>query len=403
MSGRPEALLIGGEADLEAVGALPSATDVAWTRSTPDGDAGAFARDFLKADAIVVASAPDGGAPERLALQRGLEAIGTPPVLDAGTPALVETILGSAAEARPASSPQPADQFETRLLWLSRKPLVSGRRYGFEAPGAAALATPEKPKYRLGVPGDQRLAAKTLRRGQVGDVNLALDREIAAAGRFVLTDLETGDIAGVGVLHFALRRSTNVRRQSLFVTPQSRAALKGHSPCVVWFTGLSGSGKSTLSNLVERALNGRGRHTVLLDGDNVRHGLNRDLGFTEADRAENIRRIAEVARLMADAGLIVLVSFISPFRAERRMARELIGGDRFLEVFVDAPLEVAESRDPKGLYRKARNGEILNFTGIDSPYEAPEAPDLHLETSAASPDDGAEAVLRLLELRRITD
>jgi bifunctional enzyme CysN/CysC len=252
-----------------------------------------------------------------------------------------------------------------------------------------------------------RLAAKTLSLNEVGICDVAVESPVAfepfetsrELGTFFLFDRMTDEPVAVGVINFALRRSTNVHVQALDVDKGARSAIKGHRPAVLWFTGLSSSGKSTISNLVERGLNSRGCHTVLLDGDNVRHGLNRDLGFTEADRAENIRRIAEVAKLMTDAGLIALVSFISPFAAERRTARELIGADQFLEIFVDAPLSVAESRDPKGLYKKARRGEIKNFTGIGSPYERPAAPDLHLETARLSAEDAAARVMQLLEDR----
>ncbi|HET7127681.1 MAG TPA: adenylyl-sulfate kinase [Gaiellaceae bacterium] len=205
------------------------------------------------------------------------------------------------------------------------------------------------------------------------------------------------------MLHFALRRSQNIRWQATDVDKRARAAAKRQRPCVVWLTGLSGAGKSTIANLVERELHARGSHTYLLDGDNVRHGLNKDLGFTEADRVENIRRVAEVAKLMVDAGLIVIVAFISPFRSERQMARALVEENEFVEVFVDAPLELAEARDPKGLYRKARRGELANFTGIDSPYETPEQPELRVDTAALSPHEAASAVIALLERKGLLD
>jgi bifunctional enzyme CysN/CysC len=212
-------------------------------------------------------------------------------------------------------------------------------------------------------------------------------------GGFILIDRLTNATVGAGLVHFALRRSQNIHWQALDINKGSRAALKGQKPCVLWFTGLSGAGKSTIANLVEKQLHALGRHTYLLDGDNVRHGLNRDLGFTDADRVENIRRVAEVAKLMTEAGLIVMVSFISPFRAERRMARSLFGEGEFFEVHVDTPLAVAESRDVKGLYKKARRGELKNFTGIDSPYEAPEHPEIYLDTGKTSPEDSATAIV----------
>jgi bifunctional enzyme CysN/CysC len=213
----------------------------------------------------------------------------------------------------------------------------------------------------------------------------------------VLVDQLGGETAGIGLLHFALHRAQNVQWQALDINKERRALLMGQKPCVVWFTGLSGAGKSTIANMVEKRLHAMGRHTYLLDGDNVRHGLNKDLGFTDADRVENIRRVAEVARLMVDAGLVVLVSFISPFRSERRMARALLREGEFVEVFVDTPLEVAESRDPKGLYGKARRGELRNFTGVDSPYEVPEHADVRLDTNRLSAEQSAQTILAHLE------
>jgi bifunctional enzyme CysN/CysC len=222
-------------------------------------------------------------------------------------------------------------------------------------------------------------------------------------GGFILVDRITNATVGAGLLHFALRRSENVHWQALDINKAARAGLKGQKPCVIWFTGLSGGGKSTIANVVEKRLYALGRHTYLLDGDNVRHGLNRDLGFTDADRVENIRRVAEVSRLMVDAGLIVLISFISPFRAERRMARELLELDEFLEVFVDTPLAIAEQRDPKGLYKKARRGELKNFTGVDSPYEVPERPDVRVDTTRLTPEQAADLILRQLHLTGVVD
>jgi len=250
----------------------------------------------------------------------------------------------------------------------------------------------------------EHLAAKQLELNEIGVCNIGLDRQIAFdpyaenrdTGGFILIDRLTNDTVGCGLLQFALRRADNIHWQALDVNRQARAAAKGQKACVLWFTGLSGAGKSTIANLVEKRLHALGRHTYLLDGDNVRHGLNKDLGFTDADRVENIRRVAEVSKLMVDAGLIVLVSFISPFRSERRMARELLGEGEFIEIFVDTSLEEAERRDPKGLYKKARRGELKHFTGIDSAYERPENPEMTLDTGDATPEQSAERILAYL-------
>jgi bifunctional enzyme CysN/CysC len=268
-------------------------------------------------------------------------------------------------------------------------------------------ATITKPKHKVNVNTLEHVAARTLELDEIGVCNLHLDQMVAFdpyarnrdTGGFILIDPLTNHTIGAGLLHFALRRSQNIHWQAIEVDKAAHTALKGHRPCVVWFTGLSGAGKSTIANIVEKKLHAMGRHTFLLDGDNVRHGLNKDLGFTEADRVENIRRVAEVARLMLDAGLIVLVSFISPFRAERRLARGLVADGEFCEVFVDAPLGVAEERDRKGLYKKARRGELKNFTGIDSPYEPPEHPEIRIDTTTVAADDAADAVVD--HLRRI--
>ena len=247
----------------------------------------------------------------------------------------------------------------------------------------------------------EHVAAKKLDLNEIGVCGIELSQPVVFEpfsenhdlGGFILVDRITNATVGAGLLHFALRRSQNVHWQALDINKAARAGLKGQKPCVIWFTGLSGGGKSTIANLVEKRLYALGRHTYLLDGDNVRHGLNRDLGFTDADRVENIRRVAEVSRLMVDAGLIVLISFISPFRAERRMARELLETDEFLEVFVDTPLAIAEQRDPKGLYKKARRGELKNFTGVDSPYEVPEHPDVRIDTTLLTPEQAADLIL----------
>lgn len=299
-----------------------------------------------------------------------------------------------------------ADQFETKLLWMAEQPMISGRQYFLKIGTATALCTLSRPKYRIDVNTLAHLAAKELMLNEIGCCDLAVDRVIAFEpyemnrdlGAFILIDRMTNATVAAGLINFALRRSTNVHVQDLLVDKTMRAVIKEQKPLVLWLTGLSGSGKSTIANLVDRKLNALGKHTMILDGDNIRHGLNRDLGFTEADRAENIRRIAEVAKLMTEAGLITLVSFISPFAAERAMARDLIGREQFIEIYLDAPLEVVELRDIKGLYKKARAGEIKNFTGIGSRYEVPESPNLKLNTVDLSPDETAAKVMDFLRL-----
>lgn len=309
--------------------------------------------------------------------------------------------------------PGVADQFEATVIWMGEEPLLGGRGYLMKLGTATVTAVPSAPKYRIEVNTFEHLAAKTLEANEVGVCNLSLDREVPfdpysknrATGGFILIDRLTNHTVGAGLLHFALRRAHNIHWQALDIDRAARARQKGQQPAVIWLTGLSGAGKSTIANLLDQMLFAQGRHTYLLDGDNVRHGLNRDLGFTPADRVENVRRVAEVARLMADAGLIVIVSLISPYRLERGMARALIeaAGLSFIEVFVDTPLAIAEQRDPKGLYRKARRGELANFTGIDSPYEAPEAPDLRLDAGADSPETSAAALLAHLRGKGIAE
>jgi len=304
-----------------------------------------------------------------------------------------------------------ADQFEATLIWMSEEEMLPGRPYLLRLGAKTVGATVAPPKYKVNVNSLEHLAARTLHLNEIGVCNLNLDQAIAFdpyrdnrdTGGFILIDRFSNETIGAGLLHFALRRSQNIHWQAIEINKGAHARLKGHKPCVVWFTGLSGAGKSTIANLVEKKLHALGRHTYLLDGDNVRHGLNKDLGFTEADRVENIRRVAEVARLMVDAGLIVLVSFISPFRAERRMARALVPRGEFCEVFVDTPLDVAESRDPKGLYRKARHGELQNFTGIDSPYEPPEAAEVRVDTTITTPEDAAEQIVVSLRAMGVLD
>ena len=300
--------------------------------------------------------------------------------------------------------PESADQFAAHLLWMDAQPLLPGRPYWLKIGTRTVGAQVTEIKHRVDVNTQEQLAAKHLDLNEVGFCNLYLDQTVAfepyadnrAMGSFILIDRQTNATAGAGTLEFALRRAGNIHWQHVDVDKQARALIKHQRPRCVWFTGLSGSGKSTIANLVEQQLLAMGRHTYILDGDNVRHGLNKDLGFTDEDRVENIRRVAEVARLMVDAGLIVLVSFISPFRAERRMAREMFADGEFLEVFVDTPLEVAERRDVKGLYAKARAGALRNFTGLDSPYEAPERPELRLDTVAEPAEVLAERVRRAL-------
>jgi bifunctional enzyme CysN/CysC len=305
-----------------------------------------------------------------------------------------------------ADSPaEVADQFEATLVWMAEEPMYPGRPYLLKIGTRTVNATVTEPKYRVQVNTLEHLAAKQLELNEIGVVNLSLDRAVAfdpykdnrETGGFILIDRMSNATVGAGMMHFALRRAHNIHLQHLAVDKAARADLKGQRPCVVWFTGLSGAGKSTIANLVEKRLHAMGRHTYLLDGDNVRHGLNRDLGFTAADRVENIRRIAEVARMMVDAGLIVITAFISPFRAERAMARSRVEDGEFIEVHVDTPLQVAESRDVKGLYKKARLGELKNFTGIDSPYETPQRPELRIDTSDVSAEQAADQVVQLLQ------
>jgi bifunctional enzyme CysN/CysC len=307
--------------------------------------------------------------------------------------------------------PGVADQFETTLIWMAEEPMLPGRPYWLKIGTQTVSATVTDLKYAVNVNTLERMAAKTLELNGIGVCNVNLGRPVAFdpyaknrdTGGFILIDRMSNSTVGAGLIHFALRRSQNIHWQSVDINKTARAALKGQRGCVMWFTGLSGAGKSTIANLVEKRLHAGGRHTYLLDGDNVRHGLNKDLGFTDADRVENIRRVAEVAHLMVDAGLIVLASFISPFRSERRMARELVKEGEFIEVFVDVPLALAERRDPKGLYRKARRGEIKHFTGIDSPYERPQRAEITIDTSVLAADGAADVIVEWLVAHGMVD
>ncbi len=303
-----------------------------------------------------------------------------------------------------ASPPGVADQFQATVIWMHEESMLPGRPYFLKIGSRTVGATITSLKHKVNVNTLEHLAAKMLELNEIGICNIGLDRQIPfdpytenrETGSFILIDRLTNETVGAGLIHFALRRADNIHWQALDVNKRARAGLKGQKACVLWFTGLSGAGKSTIANLLEKRLHSTGKHTYLLDGDNVRHGLNKDLGFTDADRVENIRRVAEVARLMVDCGLIVLVSFISPFRSERRMARDLMAEGEFIEVFVDTPLEEAEKRDVKGLYKKARRGELQHFTGIDSPYEAPEHAEIRIDTIAISPDEAVELIVQKL-------
>ena len=298
--------------------------------------------------------------------------------------------------------PEVADQFEATIVWMDEDPLVVGRAYWLKIGTQIVSVTVQEPKFEINVNTMEHLAAKTLRLNSIGVAEIATDRRITfdpynenrTLGGFILIDKITNHTVGAGMLHFSLRRAQNVHWQPVDVTREDHAAMKNQAPRVLWFTGLSGSGKSTIANAVEKRLALMNRHTFLLDGDNIRHGLNKDLGFTESDRIENIRRIGEVAKLMADAGLVVLTAFISPFRADRQMVRDMLPDGEFVEIHVDTPLEVAEARDVKGLYKKARSGNLKNFTGIDSPYEEPENPEIRVNTVQMTVDEAADYIIR---------
>jgi bifunctional enzyme CysN/CysC len=372
------------------------------------GFAGSIASGRVKvADEIVVASSG------RLSkVTRVIAAEGDVEAAEAGD-AVTLTIADEVDIARgdvlahPASRPEVADQFAAHLIWMSEEPLLPGRSYLLKIGARTTPATVTELRHRIDVNTLEKLAGKTLAFNEVGFCNLATTMPVAFdpyadnrdTGAFILIDRSTNETAAAGMIAHGLRRATNVHRQDLSVTREARAALKHQHPAILWFTGLSGAGKSVIANLVETQLHARGVHTLMLDGDNVRHGLNKDLGFTAVDRVENIRRVGEVARLMTDAGLIVLCSFISPFRAERTLVRDLAAAGEFIEIFVDAPLATVIARDPKGLYKRALAGEIKNFTGVDQPYEAPERADLVLESAREAPEALAARVIGELEAR----
>ncbi len=307
----------------------------------------------------------------------------------------------------PQDRPSVTDQVAANVIWMQDEPMLPGRPYLLRAGTAQAVAQVTELKHKINIDSLEHQAAKTLGLNEIGFCNLSFDRPLALdpykscreCGSFILVDRVTNLTVGAGMVEFSLRRAANIVWQPLSIDKRRRSSIKGQKPCVLWFTGLSGAGKSTIANLLEKRLVEAGRHTYMLDGDNVRHGLNKDLGFTDADRVENIRRVAETAKLMVDAGLIVVVSFISPFRSERRLARELLEPGEFLEIYVNTPIEVCEDRDPKGLYRKARRGEIANFTGIDSPYEPPETPDLVIDGRGGDPDAAVEELVREMRAR----
>ena len=300
--------------------------------------------------------------------------------------------------------PQAADQFEATIVWMSDEEMLPGRPYWLKIGAQTVTATIQQPKYQVNVNTMEHLAAKTLDLNAIGLANLSTDKQIVfepyeqnrTLGGFILIDKISNATVAAGMLNFSLRRAQNVHWQATDVSREFHAGLKNQKPAVLWFTGLSGAGKSTIANLVEKKLARMNRHTFLLDGDNVRHGLNKDLGFTDADRVENIRRVGEVAKLMTDAGLIVITAFISPFRAERDMVRQMMQPGEFIEVHIDTPLAEAESRDVKGLYKKARSGDLKNFTGIDSPYEAPEDPEIRIDTIGMTPEEAADAIVARL-------
>ena len=396
-----------------SAGARPLRMPVQWV-SRPNADFRGFAG-TLAAGSVRpgerVAVLPSGrtSAVARIVTRDGdLESAGAG---DAVTLVLADEVDVSRGDVIAAADAHPdiADQVAAHVIWMGEEPMLPGRPYFVKCGCQTTTATITALKHKINVDNLDHIAARQLELNDIGLCNLAFSRPLVfepydvdrTLGGFVLIDKVSNATVGAGLIRFGLRRAENLHWQALAIDRAGRAAAKHQRPCCLWFTGLSGAGKSTLANLLEKRLHATGHHTYVLDGDNIRHGLNRDLGFSDADRVENIRRVAEVARLMVDAGLIVLVSFISPFRAERRMARELFAAGDFLEIHVDASLEVCERRDPKGLYRKARKGLITNFTGIDSEYETPEAPEMRVQTADATPDEVVDGILGELNRREL--
>ncbi len=389
--------------DAEAAG--PFRLPVQWVNRPDDkfrGYAGTVAGGAVRAgERVTVAASGQSSAIARIVTAGGdLQAARTG---DAVTLVLADEIDVSRGDllAAPQHLPEHADQFAADIVWMDEAPLLPGRPYLFRIGARMVSGVVSRIKHKVNINSFEHLAAENLALNEVASVNVALSAQVSfdhydvnrRTGAFIMIDRVSNATVAAGMIRFGLRRATNIHRQAVTVDQAARQARNHHAPAILWFTGLSGAGKSTIANLVEAKLHGLSAHTYLLDGDNIRHGLNRDLGFTDADRVENIRRVGEVAKLFADAGLIVLVSFISPFRAERRMARELVEPGLFYEVFVDTPIALCRQRDPKGLYRKADAGEIKHFTGIDSPYEPPEAPEFHLRTDAKSAEALADEMI----------
>ena len=374
------------------------------------GFAGTIASGTLRVDDEVVAL-PSGQASRVKAILAPGGEVAKANAGDAVTVSLTHEIDVSRGDmlAPVRARPQVADQFAAHLVWMSQDALLPGRSYVMKINHAAVTATVTELKHRIDTDSQAKLAAKTLSLNEVGVCNLSVARAVVfdayadnrTTGAFILIDRVSNETVAAGMIDFALRRATNIHHQAITVSKAERTQLMHHKPAVLWFTGLSGAGKSTIANLVEAGLNARGVHTLMLDGDNVRHGLNKDLGFTEADRVENIRRIGEVAKLMTDAGLVVLCSFISPFRAERQMVRELVADGEFIEIFVDTPIEQCIARDPKGLYKRALAGEIKNFTGVDQAYEVPENAELHLNADRFGPEASASKIIDYLVSQKI--